>query len=76
LGVVCFGTRGEVEDSKNKPTKKSVQIFVRRGWRNKFFTFFKKDAVTSFNNFGFKTVEDYRNIGFYCFNTDGDSVLP
>jgi hypothetical protein len=24
---VCFGTRGEVEDSKNKPTKKSAKIF-------------------------------------------------
>jgi len=29
---VGFGTRGEIEDRKNKPTKKSAKIFVgRRG---------------------------------------------
>jgi hypothetical protein len=36
-----------------------------------FFTFFKKDAVTRFDNLGFKTIEDYGNDGFYCFDDIG-----
>jgi hypothetical protein len=43
-------------------------------WRNKFFTFFKKDAVTRFDNLGLEKIEDYRSIGFYCFDANGDSM--
>jgi hypothetical protein len=43
-------------------------------WRNKFFPFFKKDAVTRFDNLGLEKIEDYRSIGFYCFDANGDST--
>jgi hypothetical protein len=54
LGVVCFGTRGKIEDSKNKPTKKSVQIFVGGGVVecliiNLMFIFFSKLASVEMN---------------------------